>query len=79
MRRRNWPNPPRFNLLSEFVQRRRRESNPLRTALQAVAMPSGFSVRASPANSAGDARFQSLKVVVAVNAIKTGLTSGSTA
>lgn len=29
VRRWNWPNQPRLNLLSDFVQRRRRESNPL--------------------------------------------------
>ena len=41
-------------------------------------MPSGLSVRAPPAGLADDAICQSLKVVVAVDPIKTGLTSGST-
>ena len=50
----------------------------MKTALQAVAMPSGSSVKTSPALTADDAIPQSLKVVVPVNAIESGLTAGST-
>ena len=79
VRRWNWLNQPHINLLSDHVQRRRWESNPLETALQAVAKPSGFSVRTSPAKLADDAVCHSLKVVVPIDAIKSGLTSSSTA